>query len=118
MYRLMRIEQEKARERQETGKALDLSENSHEGGGSGESGRQKSDTPARADETTAEQFGISRDTMRKEMTIVENKDLLDPKDFAEWDDQIIDRVNGVLGVLRLCMVVNTKNIRKRRYKPI
>lgn len=62
MYRLslMRIEQEKAMERMSNG------------GGSGESGRQKSDTPARADETTAEQFGISRDTMQKEMTIVEN----------------------------------------------
>lgn len=57
-----------------------------DGGNSSEVGRQKSDTPQRADETTAKQFGVSRDTMRKEMQIVENKDLLDPKDFAEWDE--------------------------------
>ena len=72
MYRLMRIEQEKARERQ--GERTDICQKSDKG------------SSGRADETTAEQFGISRDTMRKEMTIVENKDLLDPKDFAEWDE--------------------------------
>lgn len=74
MYRLMRIEKEKARERMESGKAIDPSQKSDEG------------TSGRADETTAKQFGVSRDTMRKEMSIVENKDLLDPKDFADWDE--------------------------------
>lgn len=69
MYRLMRIEKEKARERMS------------EGG----KGCQKSDT-LRTDEKTAEQFGVSRDTMRKEMQIVENKNLLDPADFANWDE--------------------------------
>ena len=57
MKRLLRIEQAKAKERQELGKK-DLSENSHEG---------------RSDESTASQFGISSNTMRKEISIVENK---------------------------------------------
>lgn len=74
MKRLMRIEEAKAKERMSAG------------GGSGESGRQKSDNPRRADDSTASQFGISRDTMKKEMSIVDNKDLLDPADFAEWDE--------------------------------
>lgn len=53
MYRLMRIEKEKAKERQNLG--------------------LKSDEGSRADDATAEAFGIGRDTMRKEMQIVENK---------------------------------------------
>lgn len=70
MKRLLRIEQSKADERKKSGKK-DLSENSHEG---------------RSDERTAEQFGISSNTMRKEMSIVDNKDLLTPEDFADWDE--------------------------------
>lgn len=66
MYRLMRIEKEKAKERQNLG--------------------LKSDEGSRADDATAEAFGIGRDTMRKEMQIVENKNILDPKDFADWDE--------------------------------
>lgn len=73
MYRLMRIEQEKARDRMENGKSIDPGQKSD--GGTG-----------RADEKTAESFGISRDTMRKEMQIVDNKHLLDPSDFADWDE--------------------------------
>ena len=70
MKRLLRIEQSKDDERKKSGKK-DLSENSHEG---------------RSDERTAEQFGISSNTMRKEMSIVDNKDLLTPEDFADWDE--------------------------------
>lgn len=68
MKRLLRIEQAKAKERQESG----VRENSHEGG--------------RSDEKTAEQFGVSSNTMRKEITIVDNKDLLEQSDFADWDE--------------------------------
>lgn len=70
MKRLLRIEQAKAKERQESGKK-NLSDNSHEG---------------RSDEATASQFGISSNTMRKEISIVDNKDLLTPEDFADWDE--------------------------------
>lgn len=66
MRRLMRIEQAKAKERQNLG--------------------QKSDEGSRADDVTAKQFGISRDTLRKEMEIVEHKDLIPPEDFADWDE--------------------------------
>ena len=74
MKRLLRIEQAKAKE------------NMSAGGGSGISGRQKSDNPTRADDVTAKHFEVSRDTMRKEISIVDNKELLDPKDFADWDE--------------------------------
>lgn len=40
----------------------------------------------RADERAAKQFDVSRETMRKEMSIVDNKDLLDPSDFTDWDE--------------------------------
>ena len=66
MRRLWRIEQAKAAERQ------NLGEKSNEGG--------------RADEKTASTFGISQNTMRREMSIVEHKDLLTPEDFADWDE--------------------------------
>lgn len=66
MKRLQEIESEKARDRQ------NLGQNSDEGG--------------RTDDKVSHQVGISRDTMRKEMQIVENKDLLDPSDFADWDE--------------------------------
>lgn len=64
--RLLRIEQAKAKERQDLG--------------------LKSDEGSRADDATAKQFGIGRDTMRREIAIVENRDLLDPADFADWDE--------------------------------
>lgn len=75
MYRLMRIEKEKARERMTTG------ENQYT-----ESPSPKSDEGGRADDATAKAFGVGRDTMRKEMQIVEHKNLLDPDDFADWDE--------------------------------
>lgn len=58
MYRLMRIETEKARERMESGKAIDPVQKSSQG---------------KTREVVSEQFGISHDTMRKEIQIVENK---------------------------------------------
>ena len=66
MKRLLRIEQAKAKERQNLG--------------------LKSDEGSRADDATAKQFGIGKDTLRKEMSIVDHKDLLDPADFANWDE--------------------------------
>ena len=75
MKRLMRIESAKAKERQ--GERTDLQVET--------SGKHLSEV-VRADETTASQFGVSRETMRKEMSIVDNKELLDPADFAEWDE--------------------------------
>ncbi len=68
MYRLMRIEKEKAAERQKAGVPV----KSSEGG--------------EAKDKTAEAFGIGRQTMEREMQIVENKDLLTPEDFADWDE--------------------------------
>ena len=55
MKRLLRIEQAKANERQTLG--------------------LKSDEGSRADDATAKQFGMGRDTMRKEITIADNKEL-------------------------------------------
>ena len=72
MYRLMRIEKEKARERQ--GARTDIVQNFAEG-----------DT-GKARDKTAAAFGVSGETMRKEMQIVENRDRLTPEDFAEWDE--------------------------------
>ena len=69
MKRLLRIEQAKAKERQ----------------GERTSVENKTDV-VRADTETAKQFGIAKDTMRKEMSIVDHKDLLDPSEFAEWDE--------------------------------
>lgn len=66
IQRLYRIEQAKAKERQDLG--------------------LKSDKGSRADDATAKQFGIGRDTMRRELFISDNRDLLDPADFAEWDE--------------------------------
>ena len=64
--RLLRIEQAKAKERQDLG--------------------LKSDEGSRADDATAKQFGIGRDTMRRELFIADNADMLDPADFADWDE--------------------------------
>lgn len=66
MKRLLRIEQAKAKERQDLGK--------------------KSSEGKRAKDATAEQFGMSRDTLNKELQIVDNKSLLPPSDFADWDE--------------------------------
>jgi ParB family chromosome partitioning protein len=70
MYRLMRIEKEKAKERMS------------EGG----KGAVKSSDVGEAKDKTAVAFGIGRQTMEREMQIVENKDLLTPEDFADWDE--------------------------------
>lgn len=70
MYRLMRIEKEKARERMNAGGQQIFAE--------GEKGQAR--------DKTAAAFGVSGETMRKEMQIVENKNLLNPEDFAEWDE--------------------------------
>lgn len=69
MKRLLRIEQAKAKERQ----------------GERTSDRNLTEVQ-RSDVATAEQFGISRDTMRREIEIADNRDLLDPADFADWDE--------------------------------
>ena len=73
MKRLLAIEQVKAREISDQ----NLKQNSDS---------QKSDTRGRADDRTAEQFGVSRDTLRKEISIVDHKDALTPEDFADWDE--------------------------------
>lgn len=69
MKRLLRIEQAKAKERQ--GERTSVENNAE---------------VKRSDEETAKQFDISASTMRKEMSIVDHKDLLDPADFANWDE--------------------------------
>lgn len=70
MKRLLRIEQAKAKERLvDAGKGV---ENFPQAGKS----RDK----------TAEQFGISGKQMEKEIAIADHKDLLDPSDFADWDE--------------------------------
>lgn len=66
MRRLMRIEQAKAKERME---------NPTQKSAEGESRK-----------IVAKQFGISHDTMKKEIDIVEHKDLIPPEDFADWDE--------------------------------
>ncbi len=35
-------------------------------------------------EIVSKQFGFSHDTMKKEMEIVEHKDIIPPEDYAEW----------------------------------
>ena len=40
----------------------------------------------RADDKTAAKLGVGRDTLRKEISIVDNKDFLTPEEFAEWDE--------------------------------
>lgn len=66
MKRLLRIEEAKAYERK-----VEHVQNSSQ---------------AKSRDKVSERFGISHDTMRKEMQIVENKDLLDSLDFADWDE--------------------------------
>lgn len=67
--RLLRIEQAKAKERQTSGTSV---ENSTEFG--------------RSDEITAAAFGMKKDTMRRELFIADNADMLDPADFTDWDE--------------------------------
>lgn len=68
--RLLRIEQAKAKERMSDG-------------GKG----VVNDAPLqRSDDATAKQFDMSATTMRRELFITDNKDLLDPADFADWDE--------------------------------
>ena len=70
MKRLLRIEQAKAKERvSEAGQ-----------------GGVKSSTLGRAKDKTADSFEMSRQTMEREMAIVDNKELLTPADFADWDE--------------------------------
>lgn len=71
MRRLLRIEQAKAKERQGDRKQT--------------SDRNLTEVQ-RADDAVAKQFNVSRDTMRKEMAIVDNSDTLTPEDFADWDE--------------------------------
>lgn len=71
MKRLMRIERAKAKERQ--GTRNDLSDNIPQ-------------NSAESRDAVADQFNISHDTMNKELSIVENKNLLSPEDFANWDE--------------------------------
>lgn len=49
--------------------AEEAKRNMSKGGGSGASGRQKSDNPTRTDEQIAKLAGVSRDTIRKVKTI-------------------------------------------------
>jgi len=75
MKRLMRIESAKAKERAEATQF------------GGDTAPQISSGPkGEAREIVASNFGISHDTMKKEISIVDHKDLLDPSDFADWDE--------------------------------
>ena len=75
MKRLLRIEMAKAEERQKATlkRGNSVSQNSDERG-------------ERSDDAVAKQFQVSRDTLRKEIAIVDNKEALTPADFAEWDE--------------------------------
>ena len=70
MKRLLRIEQAKGKER--------MSE-------AGQGGVKSSDL-GRAKDKVAESFGIGRQTMEREISITENKNLLSPEDFVDWDE--------------------------------
>lgn len=67
--RLLRIEQAKAKERQ--GERTSAPNNAEV---------QRSDT------ATAKAFDMSATTMRRELFIADNADMLDPTDFADWDE--------------------------------
>lgn len=72
MKRLLRIEQAKAREISDQ----NLKQNA-------DVDVQKSAPRGKSRDIVAEQFGISHDTMKKEMEIVDHQDALTPEDFAE-----------------------------------
>lgn len=81
MKRLLRIEQAKARERQASTLKQNVDtvrQNSSE--------RQNSAEVGRSRDAVSEQFNISHDTMRKEIAIADNRELLGPADFADWDE--------------------------------
>ncbi len=70
--RQMAIESEKAKER--SGVRTDLRQTF----ATGESGRAR--------DKAAEQFGISGEQARKTLYVADNSELLDPADFADWDE--------------------------------
>lgn len=70
--RQMAIESEKAKERQ--GARTDLMQTFAEG------------SSGTARDKAAEQFGISGEQARKTLYVADNSDLLDPSDFADWDE--------------------------------
>ena len=70
MKRLLRIEQVKSKER--------MSEAGQ--------GRVKSSDLGRAKDKVAESFGVGRQTMERELAIVDNKELIPAEDFADWDE--------------------------------
>ena len=94
MKRLLRIEQAKAKERQ----------------GERTSVENKTEV-IRADSETAKQFGIAKDTMRKEMSIVENKNLLTPSDFADWDEGKLS-TNKAYQLLKQQLVAKDEKIKE------
>lgn len=49
-------------------------------------GTQNSAELGESREIVSKEFGISRDTLRKELAISEHQDLLEPEDFADWDE--------------------------------
>ena len=103
MKRLLKIEEVKAKERQTLG------EKSHEGG--------------RADEITAEKFDISSNTMRKEITIADNRELLDPKDFADWDEgklstnKAYQKIKNELDLARANLTIAENEVSALKNKP-
>lgn len=70
--RQMDIESEKAKERQ--GTRTDIMQTFAEG------------SSGTARDKAAEQFGISGEQARKTLYVADNADLLDPADFADWDE--------------------------------
>lgn len=70
MRRLLRIEQAKASERMKAGGQNPV----------------KNSAQGKTRDIVSNQFGVSHDTMKKEFSIVDNKDLLTPEDFADWDE--------------------------------
>lgn len=74
--RLEKIEALKAKERQATST-----------GGSNPQLCKKSDEAGRTDEVVEDKLGIgSKDTYRKEKYISDNREVLTPEDFADWDE--------------------------------
>lgn len=99
MKRLLRIEQAKAKERMPR------------------SGGNISTPQGKSRDITAEQFGISGKTMEKEISIVDNKDLLDPADFADWDEgklstnKTFQRVKAELDKAKRQHIIDTERIK-------
>lgn len=72
--RQMEIEAAKARERQEASRF------------GGDGGANIGTTAGKARDKAAEHFGISGEQARKTVFVDEHRDLLDPADFADWDE--------------------------------